>query len=137
MTNEAAKHLWDLRTAIEPDPPMPAEISLAEREGIMDEFVELLVPAARATGIEPLPRGVLLVAEDLDRAWLFSPAWEVMTAPLSGLPPKPDVEVTRADLGDLVLFVWERASPWDLPDRFRIEGGDAALRVFSRTRVHM
>ncbi len=137
MTNEAAKHLWDLRTAIEPDPPMPDEISLEERAGIMDEFVELLVPAARARGIEPLPRGVLLVAEDLDRAWLFSPAWEVMTAPLSGLPPKPDVDVMRADLGDLVLFVWERASPWDLPDRFRIEGGDAALRVFSRTRVHL
>jgi hypothetical protein len=137
MTNEAAKHLWNLRTAIEADPSMPEEISLEERAGIMDEFVELLVPAAPAREIESLPRDVLLVAEDLDRTWLFSPAWEVATAPLSDLPPTADVDLMRAELGDLAPFVWERASPWDLPDRFRIEGGDAALRVFSRTPVHL
>ena len=45
MTNEAGKHLWDLRTAIDPEPPMPAEISLAEQANIMDEFVDVLVPA--------------------------------------------------------------------------------------------
>ncbi len=137
MTNEAAKHLWDLRTAIEPDPPMPEEISLEERAGIIDEFVELLVPAARAREIEPLPRDMLLIAEDLGRTWLFSHEWEVTTSPLSDLPSKVDADVMRADVGDLVLFVWERAGPWDLPDRFHIEGGDTALRAFSRTPVHL
>ncbi|MFN8085915.1 MAG: hypothetical protein U0Q04_02840 [Microbacterium sp.] len=43
----------------------------------------------------------------------------------------------RADVGDLLLFVWERASPWNLPDRFHIESGDTALRVFSRTWIHL
>lgn len=73
MTNEAGKHLWDLRTAIEPDPPMPEEISLQTRVGVIDEFVELLLPAARGRGIDPLPRDVLLVAEDVGRRWLLLP----------------------------------------------------------------
>ena len=137
MTHEAAKHLWDLRTAIEPDPPMPEEISVEGRVGIMDEFAELLVPAAREREIEPLPRNVLLVAEDLDRTWLFSHAWEVTTSPLSDLASRVDADIVRADIGDLVLFVWERANPWDLPDRFHIDGGDTALRAFSRTPVHL
>ncbi len=137
MTNEAAKHLWDLRTSIDPDPPMPEEISVEERAGIMDEFVELLVPAARARNIEPLPRDVLLVAEDLRRTWQFSPAWEVTTSPLSDLPSEADTDILRADIGDLVLFVWQRASPWDLPDRFHTDGEGSALRIFSRTRVHL
>jgi hypothetical protein len=137
MTNEAAKHLWDLRTAVVPDPPMPEETSLQDRAAIMDEFAELLVPAARARQIEPLPGEVLLVADDLRRTWLFSREWEVTTSPLSDLPPTVDADVVRADVGDLVLFVWERASPWDLPGRFHIDRDDAALRAFSRTPVHL
>lgn len=137
MTNEAAKHLWDLRTTIEPDPPMPEETSLEDRAAIMDEFVELLVPAARARGIEPLPRGVLFVAEDVGRAWLFSREWEVTTSPLPDISSQVDADVLRADIGDIVLFVWERAIPWDLGDRFQIDGGDTALRAFSRIPVHL
>lgn len=137
MTNEATKHLWDLRTAVEQDPPMPEEASLEDRAAIMDEFVELLVPAARKRAIEPLPRDVLLVAEDLGRAWLFSREWEVTSPPLIDLRSTVDADALRADVGDLVLFVWARASPWDLRDRFRIDDGDAALRAFSRTPVHL
>lgn len=137
MTNEAAKHLWDLRTAVAPEPSMPEEIGLETRAGIMDEFVELLVPAARGRGIDPLPRDVLLVAEDVGRSWLFSREWEVTSPAPADLIVDVDADVVRADVGDLGLFVWERASPWNLPDRFRIDGGDAALRVFSRTRIHL
>jgi hypothetical protein len=137
MTNEAAKHLWDLRTAVEMAPPMPEETSPEDRAAIMDEYVELLVPAARARQIEPLPGEVLLIAEDLGRTWLFSREWGVTTAPLSDSPSTVDADVLRADVGDLVLFVWERASPWELPGRFHIDGGDAALRAFSRTPVHL
>lgn len=137
MTNEAAKHLWDLRTAIEPDPPMPEEISLETRVGVIDEFVELLLPAARTRGIHPLPRDVLLVAEDVGRGWLLSREWEVTTSLSAEVLSRVNADVMRADVGDLVLFVWERASPWNLPDRFHIEGGYTALRVFSRTRIHL
>lgn len=137
MTHEAAKHLWDLRTAIASDPPMPAEIGLEDRAGIIDEFADLLVPAARARGIERLPRDLLLVADDLDRAWLFSADWEVTASAPTALPPRPDVDTLRADVGDLALFVWERADPWALPDRFRIDDGDAAVRAFSTTPVHL
>lgn len=137
MTNEVAKHLWDLRTAVETDPLMPAEVGLNARVGIMEEFVELLVPAARRRGIDPLPRDVLLVAQDLGRTWRFSREWEVTTDPPAELVSTVDADIMRADLGDLVLFVWQRASPQNLPDRFRIDGGDAALRVFSRTPIHL
>ena len=137
MTNEAAKHLWDLRTTIEPDPPMPDETSLEDRAAIMDEFVELLVPAARAREIVPLPRGVFLVAEDLGRSWLFSRDWEVATSTLTVPPSTVDADVMRADIGDIALFVWERATPWDLRDRYQIDGGDTALRAFNRTPVHL
>ena len=86
MTNEAGKHLWDLRTAIDSEPPMPAEISLAERANIMDEFVDALVPAARTREIEPLPRHVLLVAQDL---------WTDMAAHIRSTPSKQDTPKGR------------------------------------------
>ena len=137
MTHEAAKHLWDLRTAIEPDPLMPKEIGLDVQADIIDEFTQLLVPTARNRGIDPLPDDVLLVAKDLDRTWRFSRAWEVTPSPRSGTSSKADSEVLRADVGDLALFVWGRANPWHLRDRFTIEGADAALQSFSRTPIHL
>jgi hypothetical protein len=103
----------------------------------MDEFVELLVPAARGRGIDPLPRDVLLVAEGLGRRWLFSREWEVTTSLPAEVLTRVDADVMRADVGDLVLFVWERASPWNLPHRFHIDEGDTALQAFSRTRIHL
>lgn len=137
MTNEAAKHLWDLRTAVGPEPLMPAEVSPAARAGVMDEFVDVLVPAARRRGIDPLPRDVLLVAEDLGQTWHFSRDWEVTAGPLAGTPSTGDADIMRADLGDIVLFVWQRADPWKLPNRFQIDGSDAALRAFARTPIHL
>ena len=77
------------------------------------------------------------VAEDLGRAWLFSREWKVTTSPLTDLSSKVDADVMRAGIGDIALFVWERATPWDLRNRFHIDGGDSALRAFSRTPVHL
>ena len=65
---------------------MPAEISLAERANIMDEFVDALVPAARTREIEPLPRHVLLVAQDL---------WTDMAAHIRSTPSKQDTPKGR------------------------------------------
>ena len=133
MTNEAAKHLWDLRTAIDSDPRMPVELGLDAQAGILDEFADVLVPFARARGLEPLPHALAFIADDIDRRWVISPDW-VMATP-GDVPAGADV--LRADVGDLALFAWERASPWALPARYLREGPGAALEAFSRTPVHL
>ena len=136
MTNEAAKHLWDLRTAVDEAPLMPAELSLVLQADVIDEFADVFVPPARVRGIAPLPREVLLIADDLDRGWSFSRDWYV--SDVSDVDAEAvDADVLRANVGDLVLFAWGRASPRDFPARFRIEGGDGALRAFARTPVHL
>lgn len=134
MTSEAAKHLWDLRTAAEASPTIPAELGRENQAGVIDEFADVFVPAARRRGIEALPRGILFVADDIDRQWAVSEDW-LMTGDESRHSGETDV--MRAAVGDLALFVWERADPWDLPHRFRIESGDTALRAFARTPVHL
>lgn len=132
MRNEAAKHLWDLRTAGPATPAMPGELTLAEQADALDEWVDVFVGEARRRGVDPLPRDVVLVADDVDRAWRFGSDWTVTPA-----IETDDADVLRADVGDLVLFVWERASPWDLPGRFRLDGPDAALRAFAQTPIHL
>ena len=135
MTNEAAKHLWDLRTAHGATPRMPEELDLEQQTDVIDEFVEVFVPAARRRGIDPLPHEVFLVANDIDRSWCFSADWSVTGATPADVPR--GAEQVRADVGDLVLLLWERADPWKLPDRFRIENGEGAVRALARTPIHL
>ncbi|HAQ59258.1 MAG TPA: hypothetical protein DCR63_01965, partial [Microbacterium sp.] len=135
MTNEAAKHLWDLRTVRDAAPRTPAELDLGQRADVIDEFAEVFVPAARRRGVEPLPHDVFLVADDIDRSWRFSADWNVTGVTRADVPSGS--EVLRADVGDLVLVLWERADPWALPDRFRIENADLALRALARTPIHL
>ncbi|MDO8381626.1 MAG: maleylpyruvate isomerase N-terminal domain-containing protein [Microbacterium sp.] len=135
MTYEAAKHLWDLRTASDAAPRMPDELELGQQADAIDEFVEVFVPAARARGIEPLPHDLFLVADDIDRSWRFTADWNVIAATGTDVPLAS--EVLRGDVGDLALVLWERANPWQLPGRFRIENGDIALRALVSTPVHL
>ncbi len=135
MTNEAAKHLWDLRTAHDATPTMPDELDLGQQADAVQEFVEVFVPAARHRGIEPLPHDLFLVADDVERSWRFSADWYVTGVTRADVPAGS--EVLRADAGDLALLLWERADPWMLSDRFRIQNGDLALRAFARTPVHL
>jgi hypothetical protein len=135
MTYEAAKHLWDLRTAGDATPRMPDELDLRQQADAIDEFVELFVPAARQRGIEPLPHDLFLAADDIDRSWGISADWNVTGITRADVPAGS--EVLRADVGDLALVLWERADPWMLSDRFRIENGDLALRALVDTPVHL
>lgn len=135
MTNEAAKHLWDIRTTSDTTPRMPDELNREQQADAVDEFVEVFVPAARRRGIEPLPRDLFLMADDIDRGWRFSTDWDVTG--VTGGDVSDDSEALRADVGDLALLLWERADPWKLSDRFRIENGDAGLRGLVGTPIHL
>lgn len=136
MTHEAAKHLWDLRTASDPAPPMPAELSPAQQADVIDEFVEVFLPPARARGLDPLPGEVALIADDVDRAWVFSPDWQVsqVSCDVAGAVGGDQL---HAIVGDLALFAWERADPWAQPERYRRGSTDDALRAFAGTRIHL
>lgn len=136
MTHEAAKHLWDLRTATDPTPAIPPELDLEQQVDAIDEFTEVFLPPARLRGLEPLPRDVALIPDDADRAWVFSRDWQV-TRLTSAAADAADADRLRAAVGDLTLFVWERADPWTMPDRFRRRRADDALRAFARTPVHL
>lgn len=136
MTHEAAKHLWDLRTSHDPSPPMPAELSVDQQADVIDEFIEVFLPPARARGLDPLPHDVALIAEDVDRGWVFSRDWQVSSGSRAEARAS-QAEQLHATVGDLTLLVWERADPWELPDRFRIGASDAALRRFAGTSIHL
>jgi hypothetical protein len=136
MTGEAAKHLWDLRTATEPTPVMPPELGPGEQADVIDEFIDVFLPPARVRGIEPLPGDVALVATDVDRAWMFSRDWHV-TRLASAEAAAADADQLHAAVGDLTLIVWERADPWAMPDRFRMGRSDDALRRFAGTSIHL
>lgn len=145
MAHEAGKHLWDLRTAREEAPPFPAEVSAEGQVDIIDEFGDLFMAQARRRGIEPLPASVDLVADDASRRWRISPTWELRSdvagarsdatsSAASG--DAPGVTVT-ASVGDLVLFIWGRADPLALPERYSIDGDDQVFRAFRETPVHL
>ncbi|GAA1846127.1 maleylpyruvate isomerase N-terminal domain-containing protein [Microbacterium koreense] len=132
MMAEATKHLWDVRTATDPNPVMPSELSLDAQADVLDEFVAVFVAAARARGIPALPRNLVLSATDIEREWFFQTDWQVTT----DAAPAVDAEVLRARVGDLVLFVWERATPAAHPERFT-STTDEAVRAFAETPIHL
>ena len=132
MVHEATKHLWDLRTAVTADPPMPAEIDAATPAAIIDEFGEVFIARARRRGIAPLPGAVLLEATDSSRRWLIDADWHVLRDRTGGAKA-----VLRASVADLALVLWERADPWALPHRFEREGDERTLHALCETPVHI
>ncbi len=134
MIHEATKHLWDLRTAGDPTPPLPAEVGAATPAAIIDEFDEVFIARARRQqDPAPLPGSVLLRPNDSDRSWLIEPDWRVVHDPLA---PSASATLT-ATTADLALLLWERADPWTLPRRFARAGDDAAIRALRDTPIHL
>lgn len=133
MVHEAAKHLWDLRTALTRDPPLPPEVDPHTPEAIIDEFDEVFITLARARGIEGLPGSVLLQPMDSARLWRIEPDWRVVRDQPGDRPSA----VLRASVADLALVLWERADPWSLPRRFAREGDESTLRALCEARIHL
>ncbi|MGR0319536.1 maleylpyruvate isomerase N-terminal domain-containing protein [Agromyces sp. ZXT2-3] len=134
MAHEAAKHLWDLRTAREPDPRFPPEVPPAGRADALDEFGEVFMAEARRRGIRPLPGPVALVAPDTGDAWRVSMDWRLGRGRAGSASDA--VATITADVGDLALLLWERAAP-ESTDRFRVEGDAAAAQALATTPVHL
>ena len=132
MVHEATKHLWDVRTATTPDPPMPPEVADGTPTAIIDEFTEVFIPRARRRGIDPLPGSVLLLPRDSDRSWRIEPDWQVVQDGAGDASA-----VLRATVADLALVLWERADPWRLPARYGREGDEAVLHGLVDARIHL
>ncbi len=134
MIHEATKHLWDLRTATDPTPSLPAEVGPGTPAAIIDEFDEVFITRARRQqNPAPLPGSVLLRPNDSDRSWLIEPDWLVVHDPRT---PSASATLT-ATTADLALVLWERADPWMLPSRFARAGDDDAIRALRDTPIHL
>ncbi|MFC9919718.1 maleylpyruvate isomerase N-terminal domain-containing protein [Agromyces binzhouensis] len=137
MAHEATKHLWDLRTASESDPRLPREAGRAGAADAVDEFGEVFMTEARRRGIASLAGTVALVAADTEDAWRVTPGWVLERVP-PGAASDEDAHVTiTADVGDLVLLLWERADLAAPDGRFRVQGDDALAAAFAATPVHL
>lgn len=121
-------------------------MSLAGRADVIDEFADVFVSRAIRREIDALPAGIELAASDSPDRWVIGSDWSFThttdAVPGAGGPgpdSAPDARAARltAALGDLVLFVWGRAEPWNLPDRFAIDGDEAVLRAFQSAPVHI
>lgn len=102
--HETLVHLWDLRSASDPNAPAPLEVPPSIHADGVVELFETFV--ARARGLEPLGGVVRLVATDTGDAWTFGPDWE------RDAGSAPDATITGT-AGDLLLYVWNRADHVD------------------------
>ncbi|GEM_PF-489806 len=145
MAHEARKHLWDLRSAVAPVPRAPDQGGPAMLADAIDElYAVFLTRTLRSTGLDPLPRALVLRSTDVPAAWTITPDWTVTRHPTADAPAigeaageGPDAPtIVRAALGDVLLFVWERARPSSLPDRFRILGDPATVTAYLSSPVH-
>lgn len=142
MAHEAAKHLWDLRSALDPDPRFPAEVGHAGRADAIDEFGEVFMPEARRRGILPLTGTVALVAADSGDAWLVTSEWVMRRvgpdAPSDGAQGHAAAAAATitGEVGDLALLLWERAD-LSAHDRFRVEGDATVATALATTPVHL
>ncbi|GLI27174.1 hypothetical protein ARHIZOSPH14_14160 [Agromyces rhizosphaerae] len=145
MAHEARKHLWDLRTALAPAPHVPETGGPAMLADAIDElYAVFLTRTLASTGLDPLPGTLVLRSIDVPAAWTITPDWAVTRHPTAeatsvgdAAGDGPDAStVLRAALGDLLLFVWERARPSSLPDRFRVLGDPATVVAYMASPVH-
>ncbi|BDZ53995.1 maleylpyruvate isomerase N-terminal domain-containing protein [Agromyces marinus] len=136
MAHEAAKHLWDLRTALDADPPFPPEVDLAGRADAIDEFGEVFMTEAQRRGIAALVGPVDLAATDSTDAWRVSPEWALVRVRPGAASEAPPVATISAAVGDLALLLWERAS-LGAPGRFRVDGDASVATAFATTPVHL
>jgi len=129
MVYETTKHLIDVRgsggRALRP----LAELDPVDYADGIDELCEVFLSRSRPS-LAPLAAPLVLRAQDIERRWAFDESWGVSES-------HPDnATVVTADCGDLALFVWERASAADSPDRFVIEGSLDVVRQFEAAPIH-
>ena len=119
-------------------PPFPAEVGVDGRCDVIDEFGDVFMPQARTRGIEPLPAPLRLVASDAGRRWWITRDWQRDGCPRSLPLPHHPLPRHPSPLppADLALMIWERADPFDSPDRFALDG-DAEVCCVPATQVHI
>ncbi|WP_430645190.1 maleylpyruvate isomerase N-terminal domain-containing protein [Agromyces sp. GXS1127] len=137
MAHEATKHLWDLRTALDPDPRFPAEVGPDGRADAIDEFGDVFMAEARRRGIEPLAGAVALAATDTVDAWRVRPEWVLGREPAEAASTPPAAVTISAVVGDLALLLWERADLVAADGRFRVDGNADVATALATTPVHL
>lgn len=93
-------HLWDLRSAADPDAPPAHEVPASVHADGVAELFDTFI--ARARNLEPLNGVVRLEATDTGDAWTFGVDWEGDTTDY------PD-GIVKGAAADLLLYVWNRA----------------------------
>lgn len=117
---EALVHLWDLRSAADPDAPPPSEVGPAFHADGIDELFDVFLP--RSGVLAPLGGVIRLESSDTGDAWVFGNDWQRDDA-------APPTAVVTGTAGELLLYVWNRAERVD-------RSGDAdALRRFERAHI--
>ncbi|UUT36220.1 maleylpyruvate isomerase N-terminal domain-containing protein [Microbacterium elymi] len=130
LVYESVKHLTDLRAAGGASWRPAPELAPVDYADGIDELFEVFLPRSRPS-LDPLPEPVTLAATDIDRTWTIARDWRAADA----APAAGGSRVT-ASVADLALFMWERADPGRQPERFLIEGGDAAVAALANASVH-
>lgn len=117
---ETLVHLWDLRSATDPDAPPPAEVAPALHADGVSELFDVFVP--RAGMLAPIGGVIRLGATDTGDWWVFGNDWQRddETAPTA---------TVTGTAGELLLYVWNR------DERVERWGDLDALRRFERAHV--
>ncbi|GAA1055131.1 hypothetical protein GCM10017608_19830 [Agromyces luteolus] len=137
MAHEATKHLWDLRSARDPDPRFPPEVGAVGRADAIDEFGDVFMAEARRRGIQHLARAVALVATDTADSWRVSPKWVLDRDRRVAASAPPAAATISAEVGDLALLLWERADLAAPDGRFRVDGEPGVATALATTPVHL
>ena len=117
---EALVHLWDLRSATDPDAPPPPEVGPAVHADGISELFDVFLP--RSGMLAPLGGVIRLESTDTGDTWVFGNDWQRD----DGAAPTATVTGTA---GELLLYVWNRA------ERVQRRGDLDALRRFEKAHI--
>jgi uncharacterized protein (TIGR03083 family) len=127
QAHETLVHLWDARSAADPDAPLLRDITPAICADGVDELLTVFPRRASPAARTPLPGRLALRALDADRSWTVLPDWTL----LDGAQEPVDAEVA-APAGALLLYAWRRP----LAAAAVTTDGDAAvIATFDRAQV--
>ncbi len=122
---ETLVHLWDLRSATDPAAAPPAEVSARVNADGVSELFDVFLPRSSALERTPLGGGIELIATDTSDRWVFGPEWQRD-------PSLDTVATVRASAGELLLWVWNRASARSAVE---FEGDREVIRRFEKAHV--
>lgn len=133
QAHEARKHLWDIRTGVDPAPLLPSAGGPAMAADVIDELFEVFLARSRRAGqLPPLPGPLRLAATGAAVAWTITVDWETTRDAAAD----PAATVLRAGVADLALFAWDRVIPEELPARFTITGDPGVIAAYRDAPVH-